>query len=50
MFTSAIEFVEIINYIDDFKRTRIEESQIMNCNHIIVFGCTENSNNLIKIL
>lgn len=50
MFTSVIEFVDIINYIGDFKRPFIEGSQIMNCNHIIEFGCTENSNTLIKIV
>lgn len=50
IFTPVIEFVDIINYIGDFKRLLVEGSQTMNCNHIVEFGCTENSSNLIRIV
>ncbi|XP_022172837.1 uncharacterized protein LOC111035501 [Myzus persicae] len=50
MFTSVVELTDILSFIGDFKRPLIEGTQVMNCNHIVEFGCVENNNKTLKIV
>lgn len=47
---SIIHLIDIINYIDDSKRTLIEGTEILKCNLIIEFGIKEQSENKIVFI